>query len=477
MRYRIVIIFLAVVLFLTGCKPIENVPEQPVEQDPVIQSNESDRSEQPDSEEIKQTATLRTDIGTTPENITNGFGYFAMSDGFVYITPNDHSGIWEYDMQSGKVVEIPMRKAEVTFSTSGSQQYGFGSRGNLFLLNDGIGFLERSIIHQEYENSKGEKQLRVDNIQSLCILEYDGGKCTVIPELGEYVYLVVPIEKQEKAEITDANNPLAGLDLYYYCGHDTFPEMAAQMAELGMTLEEPTDPEERNRYIVPSLGHMDGDTRETEILTSDFIGAFFVDEQYVYIIREDSEEELHLFRCARGQRNFEPLDLGGGIGNYILPYDGGFYFWRGETWQICWYKDGEITEFPITGGSFIRWRNQLIYHDDHWQRGTEYDPIKSYNLDTGEIRTLCEDTVFPFCVLDDRYLACIQYQDDSDCYVLVDLETGELTEMYKPESAKDDLSHLPEDVQQSIEEEVQKKLEEEMEKLKEQKKQQESSEP
>lgn len=432
MKKQLIVLVLTVLLVFTGCLPVD---------DRISEQN------------------MELNLGTTPENIANGYGYFAMSNGLVYIAEGSVDDVLEFDIESRKTVKIPMPEGEKISPLSDSLQFGYRPTGSLFLLSSGIGLVEKSSVQRKYLDDDGKIWWLISDVQTLSILEYDGVRSTPVPELGNYVYRVLPMEKQQVPETVDKDNPLAGLDLYYFFGYDTFPETAAQLKQDGIILEEPIDPAERSQYIIPALGHMDGDTQKTRVLTRTFLGEFFVDEQYIYIIQTNSQGENSLLRSSRSEIDFQPIDLGGDIGAYIAPYDGGFYFWRSGSWQICWYKDGKITELPITGGSFIRWKNQLIYQDNHWQDGTKYDPIKSYNLETGEVRTLCENTAFPFCILGDKYLACIQYLEKSKSYILVDLDTGEQMEMYRIGDTPID---RPDEAQKALEEEK-SRIEEEQE--------------
>ena len=57
--------------------------------------------------------------------------------------------------------------------------------------------------------------------------------------------------------------------------------------------------------------------------------------------------------------------------------------------------------------------------------------LKSYNLDTGEIRTIFENDFWTFCVLAERYIGI----SNSNNYYLYDLETETLELMYPQEGA------------------------------------------
>jgi len=412
MKVRITTLVLVILFILIGCTPPTN-PKQ--------------------SQEI--------DLSIVPANISNGCGRFASTNGFIYITETGAPFILEYDLETGKTQTLSMRKGDTKhIQTIGSQRTGYRTRSNLFVLPSGIGFIEECTENFIYQDSQGKNMYGIRHLKGVSVLDYNGGSSIQIPELGSDVYKVIPVKKASSQSggtdggSDDTLNPLSGLDLYYLFGYDTFPEKAAELQQEGIILEEPVDENERKRYLVDALGYMDGDTRETKIIMRDFSGDFTVDEEYIYIIQSNGENQGN--RVYRGNRydfDMELLDLGGPVGNIIICHDGGFFFSRSFSWQICQYKDGKIVETPIVSANFIPWQDQMIFYDFYWENTAKYNPIKSYDMNTGEIRTLCENTDGLFCLLEDRYVACRQYAEEFRVDFLIDLETGEQRELYRTE--------------------------------------------
>ena len=376
-------------------------------------------------------------LGTIPENISTGDGWFSVVDDFVYTAEFGDTAILEYDLSNGNTIEISLpgqEKAEPGATSISRAPRFFGS---MFLLKGHIAFVDNQAVSFQYETEEGKKQWVVRDTASLVVLDPVDGEYTKIAELGEQVFKVIPVLKTatESTQEIDFSeeNPLAGVELYYYFGYDSFPEMAEQMAQLGMTLEEPVDPNERNQYVVPALGYMDGDTGKTEILARDITSSFLVDDQYVYYLSGDFEAGTRkLRRSKRGEHAFETIDLGCSINSCIASYDGGFYFCRLPEGTICYYKDGQIADLPIASTSFKRWRDQIIYLDNG-DTMESYGSLKAYNLISGEIRVVCDGASFDFHILGDKYLGYIQYTDEALPHILIDLETGNQIELCRTE--------------------------------------------
>lgn len=415
MRFRLIAFLLAALILLVGCAPT------------------------PGPEPVQE-----LDLGTTPENLTNGRGYFAQKNGLIYTSVWGDSSILEFDPESGTAVELMLPMGDSFSFTSKSMRNLYSCAGNVFMLQNHVAFIERSNLVEMYVDESGKTQQLLKKLQTLSCLNLENGISTPISELGEYVYKVIPVKKtkadtdetlSENVDSPSDKNPLAGLDLYFYFGYDTFPEKAAQMAQDGISIEEPVEEEERNKYIVPSLGYMDGDTRRVRILTQDFNGVFFVDDHDIYIMKTTEQGEQFLYRSSRDIIKFEQIDTGGPVGNYIACYDGGFYFFRAGSWQVFWYKDGIISELPIISCRFMQYGDKLIYHDNHWERDTDIDPvkIKSYDLKTGEEKVLIEGVHSNFNIVGEKYLCCLMPTDSNvDRRIIIDLDTGEQVEIPVP---------------------------------------------
>ena len=416
MKLRITALFLAALLLLTGCVP------------------EPEPTPEPKTE---------LDLGTTSDNIATGTGRFAMANGFVYSAAFGDYYILEYDTETGNARRLDLPEAELKPAAGTSATIPDSPRfmGCLFLLNDRIAFVDRTDEQFQYQDDDGKYQWSVRTLERLAIMDPLTKEYTYVGELGNHVYKVIPIKKTisdtVQAQDNDfaEDNPLAGLELYYYFGYDTYPEMAAQMAQDGIILEEPVDENERNRYLVPSLGVMDGDTRQTKVLVKgDFDGNFFVDEEFIYYFSGSYDAGTRrLHRSRRDQIDFETIDLGSEFGNCIVGYDGGFYFYRLPSKQICYYKDGQITELPIGGIAFKLWRDKIIYLDNVVLNEEGLYPIKMYDKNTGEIETLCKGASFIYFILGDKYLGYFdETVDINKPKLLLDLETGKQVEISAP---------------------------------------------
>lgn len=406
MKQRLTALLLAVLLLLTGCTPV-------------------DHSEQD----------WDYDFGTIPENIYKDLGHFAMDNGFIYISKWGFSGIQEYDLETGKLTEYPLPIRKHTAAVEPKQNAAL-TKGNLFFLEKGLCYLQFSLMKYPYQDESGKTQWYSRQERTLNVYNLETGESTPIEELGTNVYEVIPIKKKvdpnaETPVSADSDNPLAGMELYCFFDYDTFPEKAAQLALDGIILEEPKDPNERNRYNVLSIGRLDGDTRQLEVLFREAEN-FYMNDQYVYTRQTDANGNFVLYGSSLDQINFQPIDLEM-VGGEITPYEDGFYFLRPESWDVCWYQNGVITELPIVSNSFVRWRDQLVYRDRHW---TDEDPngrMKCYDVNTGEIRDL-GISAYLFSILGDRYLICEQDTGEYIIDILLDLETGEQKELYRMES-------------------------------------------
>ena len=378
------------------------------------------------------------DFGLTPESISTGFGQFVTRAGFIYTTRYGDRSITEYDWESGKSAYYSLPEGtDSPVPSDDTITHPSSSRENFFVLENHIAIIDGAIEQFSYTDENGKQQWAVRNQQHLILYDLANGTWTPVQELGNHVKSVIPVKKLTESgteplpeESPDKDNPLAGIALYCWIGYDTFPEMAAQMAQDGIELQEPVDEDERNRYIVEALVCLDGDTRQTKVLTKNFNGWFHVDDLYVYYIAYDTDGTTNmLYRSRRDDISFELMDLGN-IGNCVASYDGGFYFYRLPNKEICYYKDGEITELPIAGSSFQRWRDQILFLNNV---GQEHDPIKIYDVNTGEIRTLLESSAFPFSIVGDRYLGCLDCSTEDMITIVIDLETGEKREIPDPE--------------------------------------------
>lgn len=431
MKLRLTALLLAGLLLLTGCTPVDNSSDQPQQQNP---------------QQTDPTA-WDGDIGTTVENLLNG-GKFAMRDDFVYIDVNQY--IVEYDMLTGTSVEIPMPDGggDLTVRMSNGS-----SHGNLFLLEDGPMFTMSTTKRILERDSLGQyvSEQRTRLIQ-LARLSLDGKDPVIFPELGDHIYTLVPIRKENAEETakSGSDNLFAGFDLYCHCWYDTFPEAAAQLALDGITLEEPWDEVERSKYRVTALFHIDGDTMEKTLLAKDIQG-FYINQTHIYYSTNTLEGVLEgvpdsRFVSDRKEINFQPLDPSHPGYNFYEDSDGLYLRVDDQIYRCQDDVRTPVVTIPSQATFWGVWRDQVIcvvpeynyfnYYDQPW------DKMWSYDMETGEGRLLSDhiEKNRAIQILQNRYLACQEYYWEYDAYVLLDLETGERIEMHRVERTEEQVA-------------------------------------
>lgn len=468
MKHRIIPTILVILLFLTGCAQKDSAADLQDTQSQQTAQNQQNTPEQENHpgkqpENQQQTTDWDYDIGTNADNLFAG-GDFAMGNDFVYINTGRY--IVEYDMLSGTSVEIPMPEG-------GGDLYerllNGNSSGNLFLLEDGPMFLlsQNKNVFQRDEFGKVTDHTTV-RLNQLALLHLDGTDPTVYPEFGEDIWEIIPVRKE--TVVQDPDNPFAGFDFYYRCTYNTFPDLVAQMEEIGLTMPEPESEEEWARYYTYALFHMDGDTMERTLLAKEVQG-FRVTDTHIYYASNNLDGVVagkadSLFVSDRHSIDFQPLDSGLPTFAFQQGPDG-LYFSDPDTGELCRYQDGAITGtgfFVKTGNywNYYRiWGSKVIYEVQEWSYfGSEEQPwssIRLYDLETGEDRLLCDhvQTSRPFVILQDRYVACQEYYWEYDAYILLDPETGERIEMYRVDRTAEEAAKEQEEFEKSY-----KKLEE-----------------
>lgn len=152
---------------------------------------------------------------------------------------------------------------------------------------------------------------------------------------------------------------------------------------------------------------------------------WYVDDTYLYGV-EGSESKSFLrinketMEIERTELTFAPIT--------VLADGDDLYFAASNAdkhWQLIRYRDGVETKLPIRAVEYQILDGYVIYRcEDEGGR-----KIKSYNLETGEVKVIHENS-YNCSILEQRYI-CLYCADDegqSYCTVL-DWQTGEYTEL------------------------------------------------
>lgn len=152
------------------------------------------------------------------------------------------------------------------------------------------------------------------------------------------------------------------------------------------------------------------------------VHSFYVDEGYIYALREDSNCYL---RAPKGTMNFEEIP----VSFYpisILADGEDIYLTRGGakmTWTVIRCRDGVEEELPIRALEFQVFDGNIIYRDEDENEGGQ--TVKAYDLETGEIKVLHEEG-FNFSILEERYVCILCADSEGQCYAsILDWQTGE----------------------------------------------------
>jgi len=186
---------------------------------------------------------------------------------------------------------------------------------------------------------------------------------------------------------------------------------------------------------------------ETLLLEADWINSYFVDEEYIYVVEIDTVgydnegkaiKEYWLLRSPKDQIAFEKVDT---TIKPIKVFANGddLYICQWGDWQIWHYADGVANALPMTSFNYQVFDGHLLYQDSapgvpkyDVVNGPFGDPLKAYNLETGEEKVLAE-SVFYFAILGERYVAYGVNLDGANFrWYVYDWQTGETKEMVKP---------------------------------------------
>lgn len=153
--------------------------------------------------------------------------------------------------------------------------------------------------------------------------------------------------------------------------------------------------------------------------------AWYVDDIYIYGV--EGGNSSYFLRSRKDSLDFEKIQLSF-CPIKVLADGEDLYFTEsgaGERYQLIRYRDGVETRLPIRAVEYQILDGHVIYRcEDEAGRA-----IKSYNLETGEIKVLQEGG-FNFSILEDRYvcLCCADDQGRGYCTVL-DWQTGEYVQL------------------------------------------------
>lgn len=149
------------------------------------------------------------------------------------------------------------------------------------------------------------------------------------------------------------------------------------------------------------------------------VHSYFVDENYIYAVQEG--DDYCYLRAVKGTMDFEQIPLSFRPVK-VLSVDGALYMSRSGTWDVIRVREGKEEKLPVKALEYQVIGNLLIYRDEEANGRS----LKSYHLQTGEIRELC-DKAFTFSVLEERYLCVFCAYQTESYYTLIDLQTDTVT--------------------------------------------------
>ena len=153
--------------------------------------------------------------------------------------------------------------------------------------------------------------------------------------------------------------------------------------------------------------------------------SYYTDDTYIYAVPEDDGH--YFLRSQKDSLDFEKMELSF-FPIKVLADGEDLYFTEGgqsRHYQVIRYHDGVETRLPISAVEYQVLDGHVIYRcEDEAGRS-----IKSYNLQTGEIKVL-HDEGFNFSILQERYI-CLLCADSNGrgYYCILDWETGECVEV------------------------------------------------
>lgn len=146
---------------------------------------------------------------------------------------------------------------------------------------------------------------------------------------------------------------------------------------------------------------------------------YHVDEDFMYAITAD--DTYTVLKAPKGTMDFETIDVGVRP-IQILAHGDDLYMAEMGTYEIIRFRDGKTTRLPVRALEYQILDGKLIYRDED-SRGTF---LKSYDLETGEIETLCEKA-FSFSVLNDQYICVFCAKGQERYYTIIDTLNGTTT--------------------------------------------------
>ena len=153
------------------------------------------------------------------------------------------------------------------------------------------------------------------------------------------------------------------------------------------------------------------------------VHTYFVDDSYIYAVKEGGS---HCYlRAPKGTMDFEEISVGF-CPIKVLSSGDTLYMTEGGSWAVIRIYQGREDRLPVRALEYQVLGQQLIYRDE--DSGGRV--LKSYDLETGEIRELC-DKAFTFSVLEDRYICVFCADGQENYYTLIDRQTGSVTQIEK----------------------------------------------
>lgn len=157
---------------------------------------------------------------------------------------------------------------------------------------------------------------------------------------------------------------------------------------------------------------------------------YHVTEEYIYAAIVDGEKYSAVY-SKRAPIEFREIKLS--IEPIVVLSEGeNLFFSEASTYQITHYVNGNERKLPIHSLYYQILDGHLIYTDENTFEDNTFS-VKAYNLESGDELVLC-DSVFDFCILDNRYVAFWVWEEQGQHWAYYDWQTKEMKQIFPTES-------------------------------------------
>lgn len=163
-----------------------------------------------------------------------------------------------------------------------------------------------------------------------------------------------------------------------------------------------------------------------ETLLLEGVLSYFWTENILYAIK-DNGGSYSLMKSSTKDIEFERIDLTFSPIEILVVGDE-LYLSKMSTYELIHYHDGVETPLPIRSLKYQVLDGCLIFSDESTFENSTWT-VKSYNMETGETKDLCEH-VMEFGVFEERYTAFWCRGDSGSWWNLHDWKTGKLQKIY-----------------------------------------------